>query len=272
MLFFIEQTRADEIKSNYDVRTIPELVILSPTGEVLYSNCINEVSGEGAEFFRQWYCVKEKPTKTIVKVETTTTKAVTTTVFIELLGEQLLQHSVDESSQTTTYMPTSKLEGKTVGLYFSGHWCQPSREFTVKLAEAYKNAYEYVDGKFEIVFVSWDNEENAYENFYNEMPWKALPFTGSSILITGIWFRYVIMKVTPSFLSQKSYDPRTHPPIILMAHGRYKLIDHFLFFGIPSLIILSAAGEIITSNGVEEVYNNGADFFQQLSQGKCPLL
>ncbi|CAF4519780.1 unnamed protein product [Rotaria socialis] len=55
---YSEQTRADEIKSNYDVRTIPELVILSPTGEVLYSNCINEVSGEGAEFFRQWYCGK----------------------------------------------------------------------------------------------------------------------------------------------------------------------------------------------------------------------
>ncbi|CAF4459971.1 unnamed protein product, partial [Rotaria magnacalcarata] len=176
MLFFIEQTRADEIKNNYDVRTLPRLDILSPTGEVLYSNCINEVSSEGAEFFRQWYCAKEKPTKTIVKAETTTTKAVTTTVFIELFGEQLLEHSADESSQTTTYMPTSKLEGKTVGLYFSGHWCRPSREFTVKLAEAYKNAYEYVEDKFEIVFVSWDNEENAYENFYKEMPWKALPF------------------------------------------------------------------------------------------------
>ncbi|CAM4800677.1 unnamed protein product [Rotaria magnacalcarata] len=173
---FSEQTRADEIKNNYDVRTLPRLDILSPTGEVLYSNCINEVSSEGAEFFRQWYCAKEKPTKTIVKAETTTTKAVTTTVFIELFGEQLLEHSADESSQTTTYMPTSKLEGKTVGLYFSGHWCRPSREFTVKLAEAYKNAYEYVEDKFEIVFVSWDNEENAYENFYKEMPWKALPF------------------------------------------------------------------------------------------------
>mmetsp|Transcript_119915 Transcript_119915/g.274753 ORF Transcript_119915/g.274753 Transcript_119915/m.274753 type:complete len:81 (-) Transcript_119915:67-309(-) len=32
---------------------------------------------------------------------------------------------------------TSSLDGKTIGLYFSAHWCPPCRGFTPKLTESY---------------------------------------------------------------------------------------------------------------------------------------
>merc|ERR1719495_1556006 len=45
------------------------------------------------------------------------------------------------------------IAGKTLGLYFSAHWCPPCRGFTPKLAETYKKLKEQGQN-FEIVFVS----------------------------------------------------------------------------------------------------------------------
>ena len=65
-------------------------------------------------------------------------------------------------------------------MFFSGHWCPPSREFTPKLVEAYNNVYNEVTQGFEIVFISWDRDQQSFDHYYNEMPWKALPYTGKS--------------------------------------------------------------------------------------------
>ena len=65
-------------------------------------------------------------------------------------------------------------EGKTVGIYFSAHWCPPCRSFTPKLAEFYKNLH--AEKNFEIVFVSSDKKEDEFRGYYEEMPWLALPF------------------------------------------------------------------------------------------------
>ena len=70
---------------------------------------------------------------------------------------------------------TQEFAGKHVGLYFSAHWCGPCRQFTPQLIEAYKgiNARSGVD--FEAIFVSSDADEAAFETYYGEMPWLAIP-------------------------------------------------------------------------------------------------
>ena len=76
-------------------------------------------------------------------------------------------------------VPVSSLdgEGKVFGLYFSAHWCPPCRGFTPKLAEWYRELKKGPLGeKFDIVFVSSDRDEGAFDEYFDEMPWLALPY------------------------------------------------------------------------------------------------
>jgi len=74
---------------------------------------------------------------------------------------------------------SSALNGKTVGLYFSAHWCPPCRGFTPKLADFYN---KHKDTKnFEVVFVSGDNDTEEFEEYYNEMPWLAVSYGSEHI-------------------------------------------------------------------------------------------
>jgi len=66
------------------------------------------------------------------------------------------------------------LAGKYVGIYFSAHWCPPCRGFTPQLAAAYTDHLKAKD--LEIVFVSSDKDEKAFDEYYAEQPWVALPY------------------------------------------------------------------------------------------------
>jgi len=59
------------------------------------------------------------------------------------------------------------------GVYFSAHWCPPCRGFTPKLAEKYA---EMKEKGFTIIFASWDQDEAAFNGYFNDMPWAAFPF------------------------------------------------------------------------------------------------
>jgi len=64
---------------------------------------------------------------------------------------------------------------EVVGIFFSGHWCPPSRTFTPELVRAYKSMR--ADGKsLEIVFVSSDHDQKEFSSYFSKMPWLALPF------------------------------------------------------------------------------------------------
>jgi nucleoredoxin len=65
------------------------------------------------------------------------------------------------------------LEGKTVGLYFSAHWCPPCRTFTpnlVKFRDSNKK-------DFEVIFISSDRDSKAQLDYMKEteMKWYTLP-------------------------------------------------------------------------------------------------
>jgi nucleoredoxin len=132
--------------------------------------------------------------------------------LVKLLGEKLKTKDGEVST-------AEALKGKqAVALYFSAHWCPPCRGFTPKLAEAYTGLV--AAGKsFEIVFVSSDREESAFEEYFGEQPWLALPYAERKL---------------KAALSKK-----------------------FKVSGIPSLIILDGeTGELITKDGREAVMDD----------------
>lgn len=65
---------------------------------------------------------------------------------------------------------------KVIALYFSMHSCPPCRQFTPILASLYEDMDQSFKGQFEVVFVSCDSSKQAFDKYYAEMPWLALPW------------------------------------------------------------------------------------------------
>jgi len=132
--------------------------------------------------------------------------------FTTLLGDTLQGKDGDVSTATA-------LKGKTVGIYFSAHWCPPCRGFTPKLAETYTKM-KAAGKPFEIVFASSDRDQGAFDGYFAEMPWLTLPYSDRD---------------RKEALSKK-----------------------FKVQGIPTLVILDENGETITVDGREAVGNDPA--------------
>lgn len=128
--------------------------------------------------------------------------------FTTLFGASL------QKNKNETLTTADTLNGKTVMVYFSAHWCPPCRGFTPKLSEFYSKLKESRDD-FELVFVSSDRDESAFDEYFGEMPFLALPYSNRD---------------TKAALSKK-----------------YKVN------GIPSLIVVGADGELITTDGRSNV-------------------
>merc|ERR1712151_987045 len=112
-------------------------------------------------------------------------------------------------------MGLAQTGGKPIGLYFSAHWCPPCRGFTPKLADFYESGLKE---KMEIVFVSSDRDENAFKEYFGEMPWQALP-----------------------------YEKRKEKEL---------LSDAFGVQGIPSFVVLNSDGTVITTEGRAKVMSD----------------
>jgi len=141
--------------------------------------------------------------------------AASTTALTELFGAELLTKSGTVSTETV-------LAGKTIGIYFSAHWCPPCRGFTPKLAEMYKTTFQAKG--LEIVFASSDKDEAAFNEYYAEMPWAALPYSNRDL--------------------------------------KEKLSKKYKVRGIPSFVILDSEGNTITTEGRDEIMGDpeGARF------------
>ncbi|CAF4270100.1 unnamed protein product, partial [Rotaria sordida] len=55
--------------------------------------------------------------------------------------------------------------------------CGPCRRFTPKLIEFYNSHAK--DKNFEIIFISSDNDEESFNEYYEHMPWLTLDFKES---------------------------------------------------------------------------------------------
>lgn len=137
----------------------------------------------------------------------------------QTLANLLTSHDRDfllSCHPTPKQVPVASLIGKTVGLYFSAQWGVPCVKFNPRLVSIYHKinlmlAQEEGNNEaFEIVFVSSDREETAFNAYFATMPWSALPFRDPNI--------------------------RT-------------LTKYFDVRGIPCLVILGPDGKTVTKHG-----------------------
>lgn len=127
-------------------------------------------------------------------------------------------------------MKVSDLDGKIIGLYFSANWYPPCWNFNQVLVGIYnqlKNS-NTTGSSFEIVYVSSDEDSEAFTTYFACMPWLAIPFSDLE---------------TKKALSRK-----------------------FEIEGIPSLVILQPSDnkdedEATLHDGVELIYRHGVHAF-----------
>ncbi|KAI4336742.1 hypothetical protein L6164_015231 [Bauhinia variegata] len=79
-------------------------------------------------------------------------------------------------SPTGLQVKVSDLDGKVVGLLFAANWYPPCRSFTQMLVGIYEELKSSVSD-FEIVYVSSDEDADAFSTYYGHMPWLATPFS-----------------------------------------------------------------------------------------------
>ena len=91
--------------------------------------------------------------------------------IVETLGDKIIDRSGEVVSVNMLTEP-----GKVVGLYFSSSWCH-DRPFTPFLANFFTHFRTTDRGQhFEIVYVSADKDKDAFDQYFGEMPWHAIPY------------------------------------------------------------------------------------------------
>ena len=142
---FADRSRKAALSKQFKVQGIPSLVILNKDGTTITTKGRAAVSEDTTGENLPWF----PPT------------------FEEALGNEFVKADGTKISK-------NDLKGKYLGIYFSAHWCGPCRGFTPKLSEWYKK--DLSKKNFEIIFVSSDRDQGAFDGYLNEMPWVALPF------------------------------------------------------------------------------------------------
>jgi nucleoredoxin len=181
------------LSKKYKVQGIPSLIVLGPDGKV--------VTDKGRD-------------KVMANFDTCEGFPWIPPTFSEALGDSFVK-------QDGSTVGLDAVKGKTLGLYFSAHWCPPCRGFTPKLKEFYAE-YKKQDPNFEIVFCSSDKDEAAMESYFKEDhgDYLALP-----------------------------YAKRTE---------KAALSDMFKVEGIPTFVVLGPDGSIINANARGKVMSGAA--------------
>jgi len=137
------------LNKKYKVQGIPSLVVLGPDGALITKEGRSKIT----ENFEDCAGFPWKPP-----------------TLAEALGEVFLK-------QDGSTVGKEAIAGKTLGLYFSAHWCPPCKGFTPVLKEFY-NAYKAKDPNFEIIFVSSDREESGMLDYFknDHGDYLALPY------------------------------------------------------------------------------------------------
>ncbi|GAB2222950.1 hypothetical protein Droror1_Dr00017082 [Drosera rotundifolia] len=110
----------------------------------------------------------------------------------------------------------------TTCLFFSANWCRPCQAFLPHLVQVY-NSLINAGEKLEVIFISFDRDEDSFNEHFKSMPWLAVPFN---------------------------------------VHLHKKISSHFNVFHIPTLLPLSMDGKSpVEENAVDLIEDYGADAF-----------
>lgn len=166
---FGDKKRISHLCQLYDITGIPSVVLLNSDGSV-----IND---------RALYLMAHRPNNYPWKVESP----------LDLVPETLVNGNNQKVDKDA-------LKGKIVGLYFGAGWTRSNKDFSEKLQEYYRSVNEKTDGKFEIVYVSNDKNQNDFEKemYDNNSNWLAVPFEDADSRV--ILQQYLKVPVMPSLV------------------------------------------------------------------------
>jgi len=144
-----DRKKKEALSKTYQVGGIPTLIVLDPSGKVTTTN-------GRAMVMEDFKACEDFPWLPLT--------------LWEALGDSLVR----KDGRTVT---TDELRGKTLGLYFSAHWCPPCRDFTPKL-KAFYEEYTANNNDFEIIFISSDHNEREMWSYFKDEhgDYVALPF------------------------------------------------------------------------------------------------
>lgn len=180
----------DGLNTKFKVQGIPCVVILDGEGNLMTKDGRSSISADPTGEEMPW-----KP-KTLHEI---------------LDGAKLVDKSGSELDAAST------LRGQVFAFYFSAHWCPPCRGFTPQLAEWYTSDLKAKG--LEVVFVSSDKDEAAFNEYYAEQPWLALSFADrkrkeqlSTICGVGGIPSLVIVDTDGSFISKEGRGAISNDP------------------------------------------------------------
>jgi len=189
------------------------------TGRFTTGFSISKSNRDQSLVYTHNHCYTKNFSSTSTTNSTTTTKTMSSAI-VSMLGEKLL-------SKSGLVSTSEVLKDKLVALYFSAHWCPPCRAFTPQFATVFESMQSH--GKpFQVVFVSADQDTDAFTEYFGQQPWLAIP-----------------------------YDDQD---------TRDKLNETFGIRGIPALYVLDTNGKIITKEGRQDVMKlkeNAFDTWEQ---------
>uniref|UniRef100_A0A7N0RCG0 protein-disulfide reductase n=1 Tax=Kalanchoe fedtschenkoi TaxID=63787 RepID=A0A7N0RCG0_KALFE len=164
----------------FQLRAIPSLVIIGADGKTVNLNVCNFVSRFGAKAY-PFSPEKLTELEEVVKAQSKS----------QTLSSLLVCDELDwVLGKNGTKVSASELEGRTVLFYFSRITCSPCRMFTPELAKIYQEIKAEHSDQFEVIFVSMDNTNDDFQNYYSEMPWLALPYSDTR----EVTLKYTLMK------------------------------------------------------------------------------
>ncbi|KAK9109337.1 hypothetical protein Sjap_017397 [Stephania japonica] len=170
------------LNKRFDIEDIPCLTILRPDGNLednttILHDGVELIDRHGARAFP----FSKDRLEELERVEKAKRENQTIT---NLLANDNRDFLLCHSSLSKQVSITS-LQGKTIGLYFSAQWCLPGLKFNPKLISIYNKIKQLLthkrDEDFEIVYVSSDRDQAAFNAHFDTMPWLALPFGDPTI-------------------------------------------------------------------------------------------
>ncbi|XP_052204586.1 probable nucleoredoxin 1 isoform X5 [Diospyros lotus] len=155
----------EKLARYFELRALPTLTIIGPDGKTLHPNVAELVEEHGVEA----YPFSPEKVAELAEIEKARLEAQT-------LESILVSGDTDfVIEKSGSKVPVSELVGKNILLYFSAEWCPPCRAFLPKFIEIY-HEIKAKDGGFEVIFISSDRNQPAFDEFFSGMPWLALPF------------------------------------------------------------------------------------------------